>query len=170
MIKTILVALSVALIVPLATSCVAPEKGPRAESAMNNLQEVWLTQSQAQRLLASIDTVIKYVKELHEQNKAPRPGGAQPCDPAFPGCGMCDLTAVMECLCQIKLQLMCICEEQQSVAEDLASCCAVIGTCEDPSTLLDSVVDKSDIDEMCLTVVSLLKTILLELRGAFTVV
>lgn len=168
MIKTILAGLSIALMVPATVSLGEAHKSPRSESSVTHLQEVWLTQSQAQRLLASVDTIINYIKELNEHNKAPRPG-AQPCDPAYPGCQLVDLSAIMECLCQIKLQLVCICEEQQSMAEELASCCEVIGECTDASVLLGSVVDKSDIDALCLSVVSLLKTVLLELRGAFTV-
>ena len=162
MTKTILAALSVALIMPVTVSFCVPDKGQRAESAVTHLQDVWLTQSQAQRLLTSIDTIIKYVRELHEQNKAPRPG-AEPCDASFPGCQMCDLTAVLESLCQIKLQLVCICEGQQSAFD-------VLGECTDESFVLPSQVDKSDIDSLCLSVVSLLKTVLLELRGVFTVI
>jgi hypothetical protein len=167
MIKTILTVLSIALLVPASVLvCGASSKAPRTDSAMGQLQDVWLTQAQAQKLLVSVDMLIAQVQELSKQNRAPRPG-AVPCDAAFPGCQACDLAPVLDCLCALKLQLCCICEEIQSLTDGFGSCCEVIGNCDDLSEELGSVVTKAEIDALCLSVVSLLKTVLLELRGGF---
>lgn len=160
MIARICGALLLALIVPGAmVQCEAKFKGAR-ESA----PEVWLTQAQASEMLIKVDTLVKQIRELSDQNRAPRPNALQPCDPGFPGCGTCDLTCVLADLCAIQNQLICICENTLSFSEIVG----VIGSCTDTSVLLGSQVDKSCIDSLCLSVVALLKTILLELRGAFT--
>jgi hypothetical protein len=165
MIKTILAVLSMALIVPVTVSVCASNKAPRADSAVGQLQDVWLTQSQAQRLLASVDTLIAQVKELSEQNKAPRPG-TDPSDAAYPGCQTCDLAPLLDCLCAMQIQLCCICEGIQSLSDGFGTtCCETIGTRDDLSQALPSVIDKAFIDSLDLSIVGLLKTVLLELRG-----
>jgi hypothetical protein len=124
-------------------------------------QEAWLTKDQAAHLLTSVEMLVRQMQELSRQNKAPRPDAPGSCDSSFPGCGLCDLSGILESLCAIQLQLDCICERTASLQD-------VVGACSDLSTVLPSQTDKSDIDALCISVVSLLKTVLLELRGVFT--
>jgi hypothetical protein len=161
-----------ALIIP-ATAVALPSKKGRTDAS----SEILLTPVQAERLLASVDALLLEMRECNDQNRAPRPG-ALPCDPAYPGCSVCDLTGVLEQLCLIQNELLCICAAQASCCDVVLSCCDVVesisdvlGECTDESVLLPlSLVDKSDIDDLCLSVISLLKTILLEIRGEFLVV
>ena len=124
-------------------------------------QEAWLTKEQAQHILTAVEMLVQQIQELNKQNRAPRVDAPGVCDPSFPGCGLVDLSGIMAALCSLQLQVQCVCERLASVAD-------VIGSCNDTSVLLGSQVDKSCIDSLCISVVSLLKTILLELRGAFT--
>jgi hypothetical protein len=124
-------------------------------------QEAWLTKDQAQHILTAVEMLVQQMRDLSRQNKAPRDNAPGVCDPAYPGCGLVDLSAILSELCSIQNQIFCLCERTASISD-------VVGACTDISTLLGSQVDKSCIDSLCLSVVSLLKTILLELRGNFT--
>lgn len=179
MIARISSALMFACIVPLTLMGDEQTKKPRLHDPvviqMPKAQEAWLTKDQAQHILTSVEMLVRQMQEMSRQNKAPRPGATSCSDPAFPGCSTCDLSGLLEALCTIQLQLDCICIRLASSQEGLASCCDTvasiqesIGSCNDHSVLLGSQVDKSCIDGLCLSVVSLLKTILLELRGNFT--
>jgi hypothetical protein len=165
MIKRIYGVCALTLIVSAPMIYSVPTKSPRVEVGNAAEQEAWLTQEQARRLLLSVDSLIHQVKDLSEQNKAPRPSSIAPGDPGYPGCGLCDLTPVLAALCSIENTLICCCTETSSSLESIID---VLGACSDISTALPSQVDKSMIDALCLSVVSLLKTVLLELRGVFT--
>lgn len=199
--------LMLACIVPLTVMGDEQTRSPRRHDPvviqMPKAQEAWLTQDQAQHILTSVEMLVRQMQEMSRQNRAPRPGATSCNDPAFPGCGTCDLSGVLAALCSIELQLFCICERLSSSSEGLASCCdtvasiqenlasccdrvvsiqdglatccdrvasiqETVGSCTDHSVLLGSQVDKSCIDGLCESVVTLLKTILLELRGNFT--
>jgi hypothetical protein len=119
--------------------------------------EMVLTPEQASRIAQELEVLLQEAHQYDQQNRAPRPDAAQPCDGVFPACASFDLTMLSECCGSIKSMLCCL---GTSIID-------VLGSCEDLSTLLPSVADKSDIDALCISTVSLLKTILLELRGAF---
>ncbi len=123
--------------------------------------DAWLTKDQAQHILTSVEMLVQQVRELSKQNKAPRPDAPGVCDPAYPGCGLIDLSGILASLCLIQNELDCVCGRLGSLQD-------VVGACTDTSVLLGSQVDKACIDSLCLSVVALLKTVLLELRGAFT--
>ena len=163
MIARICGVLVLALIIPATmVQCEAKQlKGARSESASQG-SEAWLTQTQAQHLLVAVESLIRQVGELSKQNnRAPRPDATQPCSPGYPGCGSCDISCILADLCSIQNQLICICETNFSVTD-------VVGACTDLSVILPTQTDKACIDGLCLSVVSLLKTVLLELRGVFT--
>jgi len=145
-------------------------KSPRRDPVVIQMpkEEVWLTQTQAHHILTAVEMLIQQVQELNKQNKAPRPSAPGVCDPSYPGCGLVDLSGIMEALCSLQLQVQCLCERSVSTTDIIVSISDAIGSCNDSSVLLGSQVDKACIDSLCLSVISLLKTILLELRGAFT--
>ena len=124
-------------------------------------QDAWLTKDQAQHILTSVEMLVQQVRDLSKQNRAPRPDAPGVCDQSYPGCGLIDLSGILASLCSIQNELDCVCNRMGSLQD-------VVGACTDTSRLLGSQVDKACIDGLCLSVVSLLKTILLELRGAFT--
>lgn len=124
-------------------------------------QDAWLTKDQAQHLLTAVEMLVRQMQEFTKQNKAQRPDAPGNCDPSYPGCGLVDLGGIYAELCSIQNQIACLCAVTTSISD-------VVGACTDTSVLLGSQVDKSCIDNLCITVVGLLKTILLELRGAFT--
>ncbi len=162
MIARISSALMLACLIP--SFCVyGLERSSRNEPVVIQMpqQEVWLTPAQAQHLLSSVEHLVHQMNDLSKQNRAPRPEAPVAGDPSYPGCGLVDLSGVLAALCLIENQLVCVCQELYSVAD-------VLGSCTDSSVLLGSQVDKSCIDGLCLSVVSLLKTVLLEIRGAFT--
>jgi hypothetical protein len=152
-------------------ACVASGIGIRAEvtKAMRRdpvvvqapKQEAYLTEEQAQYIMADLGRLAQQIRDLSKQNKAPRTDAPGVCDPSYPGCGLVDLSAILEGLCQIQNQIFCLCERMATIQD-------AIGSCTDASVLLGTQVDKSCIDSLCLSVVSLLKTILLEVRGNFT--
>ncbi|HEV2917054.1 MAG TPA: hypothetical protein VGW78_04885 [Candidatus Babeliales bacterium] len=121
------------------------------------LHQVALTDDQAEWVVQEIENILQQARIYDHANKAPRPDAAQPCDGVFPACNTFDLTELAACCCTIRNILCCI---GTSIFE-------VLGNCLDKSILLPSVVDKSDIDAICASTITLLKTILLELRGAF---
>jgi len=152
---------SVLLVTVVTTSMLVAEststRSPRHEAPSTaHPQDVWLTESQAQQLVVSVNNLIKQVQELSAQNKAPRPG-AVPGDPSYPACNTCDISCLLSALCALENQLFCCC----------GTLLDVLGSCTDLSVVLPSQVDKSDIDALCISVVALLKTVLLELRGVF---
>jgi hypothetical protein len=124
-----------------------------------SLKEVSLTTDQAEQILEGLETLIEQARHYDLQNRAPRPDAAQPCDGVFPACNVFDLTELAQCCCATRALLCCL---GTSIID-------ILGACSDPSILLPSTVDKSDIDAICASTITLLKTILLELRGAFTV-
>jgi hypothetical protein len=138
----------------------APMKSPRLDVDKEALAEVVLTAAEAQEVLYKLEAILELAARYDKQNRAPRPDAAQPCDGIFPACNTIDLTDLNLCCCQLKNSICCL----GSIID------TVIGNCTDPSILLPSVVDKSDIDAICASTTTLLKTILLELRGAFLIV
>ena len=138
----------------------APIKSPRLDVDKETLAEVVLTAAEAQEVLYKLEAILELAARYDKQNRAPRPDAAQPCDGIFPACNTIDLTDLNLCCCQLKNSICCL----SSIIDN------VIGNCTDPSILLPSVVDKSDIDAICASTTTLLKTILLELRGAFLIV
>ncbi len=177
MIARISSALMLACIVPITVMGDEQTRSPRRHDpiVLQAPQEAWLTKDQATHLLTSVEMIVRQMQEISRQNKAPRPDAPGSCDPSYPGCSLVDLSGILASLCLIENQLVCLCERSASQQETLASCCDVIasvqdvvGACTDISTVLPTQTDKSDIDALCLSVVSLLKTVLLELRGVFT--
>lgn len=130
--------------------------------------DAWLTKDQAQHILTSVEMLVQQVRELSKQNRAPRPDAPGVCDPSYPGCGLIDLSGILASLCSIQNELDCVCGRLGSLQDAVGSLQDVVGACTDTSVLLGSQVDKACIDGLCLSVVALLKTVLLELRGAFT--
>jgi hypothetical protein len=152
-------------------------KSPRRDPMVIQVpkQEAWLTQEQADHVLAAIELIVQEMQQMSKQNKAPRTDVPGVCDPSFPGCGLVDLSGIMAELCLILNQVSCICKNTVSIIDlnlsiiDITTSISdILGSCNDHSVLLGSQVDKSCIDSLCLSVISLLKTILLELRGGFT--
>jgi hypothetical protein len=148
--------LALVLCLYMGTACGEITKSPRT-AVGRELAEVSLTAEQAEQIVHSLEAVIKQAREDDQQNKAGRPTSAVPCDGVFPACTIFDLSELSACCCAIKNILCCF---SVSVLD-------VLGACTDASILLPSTVDKSDIDAICASTITLLKTILLELRGAF---
>jgi hypothetical protein len=163
MIARIFSVLTLACILSSTAARTGEPKGPRREPVVIQAprQEAWLTGGQAQHMLQAIDMLMQQMQELTKQNRAPRTDVPGVCDPSYPGCGLVDLSGIYAELCSIRNQVNCVCMNTVSIID-------LLGSCNDASVLLGSQVDKSCIDSLCISVVSLLKTILLELRGAFT--
>lgn len=125
---------------------------------INNLEQVLLTDDQTDWLVRALEDILVQAQEYDGINRACRPDSASLGDGVFPACNVCNIAAVSACCCSIRNLLCCL----------TVSLNEVLGSCTDISILLPSVVDKSEIDAICATVITLLKTILLELRGAFT--
>lgn len=144
-------------------------KSPRRDPVVIQTpkQEVLLTRDQADHVLAALELVVQEMQVMSKQNKAPRTDAPGVCDPSFPGCGLVDLSGIMAELCLILNQVSCICKNTVSIIDITTSLTDIIGSCNDHSVLLGTQTDKSCIDSLCLSVISLLKTILLELRGGF---
>lgn len=171
MIARIFSVLTCACILSVAAARAGEAKSSRRDPVVIQVpkQEAWLTPNQAQHLLTAIEMLMQQMQELSKQNKAenteqtraPRIDVPGVCDPSFPGCGLVDLSGIYAELCSIRNQVNCVCMNTVSIID-------ILGSCNDASVLLGSQVDKSCIDNLCLSVISLLKTILLELRGGFT--
>jgi hypothetical protein len=144
----------------------APRRDPVVIQAPK--QEVLLTRDQADHVMAALELVVQEMQEMSKQNKAPRTDVPGVCDPAYPGCGLVDLSGIMAELCLILNQVSCICKNTVSIIDITVSITDLLGSCNDHSVLLGSQTDKSCIDSLCISVIALLKTILLELRGGFT--
>lgn len=133
-----------------------------------------LTTDEAQSVLKSIQKVMDEMRVYNERNRAPRPTAPRPIDPTYPITQTIDLSPILSALCSIQNKLCLILLElaqNTSVTEEILERVSfieeLIGDCGDESVLLPSQVDKEDIDSLCETVITLLKTILLELRGNF---
>lgn len=138
-------------------SAIGATKYP-GDHAGKELAEVALTTDQAELIVRKLEDLINQALSYDQINRAPRPDSAHQCDGSFPGCSNFDLSELSACSCAIKNLLCCL---GSSILD-------VLGACTDESILLPSMVDKSDIDAICASTVTLLKTILLELRGSFT--
>ena len=139
----------------------APSRGVRPTGSTVG-ESATLTHNEARKILTAVEGIVKEMREYNAKNRAPRPSAPQECDDAFPApCfPKIDLSELLNCLCEIKRDLDCVLEKSCSIVDMIGNLC-------DESCLLPSVVDKADIDNLKKTVISLLKTILLELRGQF---
>src|SRR5918996_4025660 len=80
----------------------------RSGNIDDELREVLLTPEQADRVVQEMEQVIRQARIYNEQNRAPRPDAAQPCDGVFPACNVFDLTELAECCCAIRNILCCL--------------------------------------------------------------